>query len=102
MLIPKISLRQILLAVTALCFFFPILSFAVRGHLWAIAIAIAVGTAIVMVVLYEAFYAFAWLLTLGSSMIRWMVGKPDARLQSPFAGDRLPPVLVSPPPDPED
>jgi hypothetical protein len=94
MLFPRFTLRLILGAVTALCLFFVILSFAARSHPWAIAIGIAGGTAAVMAFLYAALFALAWMLSLPASGRRM-------KAESPFAGDRLPPVLVVPPPDPE-
>jgi hypothetical protein len=106
MLIPRFSLRSILSVVTALCFFFLVLSAANRGQTWAIAVSIAVGTGIAMLLIYAALFLLAWLLAwvtgAGRSLQLWATGKPAMDLQSPFASDRLPPVLVSPPPDPED
>jgi hypothetical protein len=106
MLIPRFSLRLILSAVTALCFFFLVLSAAYRGQTWAIAVSIAAGTALLMLLIYAGLFLLAWLLSwisgAGRSLQSWATGKSALQLQSPFASDRLPPVLVSPPPDPED
>ncbi|MBW3600918.1 MAG: hypothetical protein KY475_27085 [Planctomycetes bacterium] len=94
MLFPRFSLRLILGAVTALCLFFVVLSMAARGHDWAIAFAIAGATVSIMAVVYFVLFAAAWVLSLPMSGRR-------AKVESPFAADRLPPVLVTPPPDPE-
>jgi hypothetical protein len=106
MLLPRFSLRLVLSAVTALCFFFLVLSAAYRGQSWAIAVSIAAGAAVLMLLIYAGLFLFAWLLAwvtgAGRSLQSWAVGKPALEVQSPFASDRLPPVLVSPPPDPED
>jgi hypothetical protein len=106
MIIPKFSLRTALITVTALCCFFLIVSMAARGQQWAMAVSIVGGSAALMALIYAGLFFFAWLLTLLSGMVRWLstlvFGPPPGNLQSPFATDRLPPVLVSPPPDPLD
>jgi hypothetical protein len=106
MIFPKFTLRTALVTVTALCCFFLIVSLAARGHHWAVAVSIAGGSAAATALIYALLFFFAWLLTLLSGLVRWMsslvFGAPAGNLQSPFAADRLPPVLVTPPPDPLD
>jgi hypothetical protein len=48
-----------------------------------------------MVFIYALMFFVAWLLSLP-------FGAAETRVESPFAADRLPPVLVEPPPDPLD
>jgi hypothetical protein len=95
MLFPRFSLRAILGSVTGLCLFFVVLSFAARGQTWAVAVSMAGSLALVMALTYAVLFFFAWILSLP-------FGGQAARVESPFAGDRLPPVLVEPPPDPLD
>ncbi len=95
MLIPRFSLRWSLGVVTALCFFLPIVAAAVRGQHWAVAIVIAAGAAVLMASLYALLFCTAWVFGLPFN-------RPQIRVESPFATDRLPPVVVSPPPDPFD
>ena len=106
MIFPKFSLRSALILVTALCCFFLIVSMAARGRHWAMAVSIAGGSAAAMALVYACLFFFAWLLTLLSGVARWLstlvFGAQPDDVQSPFATDRLPPVLVAPPPDPLD
>lgn len=92
MFLPRFSLRLILAVVTALCLFSLVQSLAYQGRAWALAVCIAGYTAAVMAVLYAILFCGAWFLSLG-------FGRRRTQVESPFAGDRLPPMLVAPPPD---
>lgn len=94
MLFPRFSLRLILGAVTGLCLFFVVLSLAARGQPWAVAVGIAGGTVMLGAVVHLALFFGAWAASLPFQRRR-------ETTESPFASDRLPPMLVVPPPDPE-
>jgi hypothetical protein len=106
MIFPIFSLRAALIVMTALCGYFLILSFAVAGQKWAIAVAVASAAAWTTALVFAALYGFGWLFTLLSGLVRWLTsavtGAPAEAVQSPFATDRLPPVVVAPPPDATD
>lgn len=106
MLLPRFTLRHALGVVTALCVFFFVVSFAVRGHPWAVAVSIVGGALTTLATIFVLVFFLAWLLTicvsLGDALKSLVFGRTGVELQSPFADDRLPPVVVSPPPDPED
>jgi len=59
MLLPRFSLRTLLIATAALGAFFLVLAAAVRGQVWAASITIAVGGVVLAFVLFAVFFAVA-------------------------------------------
>ena len=81
MLIPRFSLRQLLAVTTASALFCYLLGMAVRGHQWAIAISLALGSFLCALVVYAVLFAMAWFLAL----IAGLFTKQNVAA-SPFAG----------------
>ena len=54
MLIPRFTIRWLLLLMTVSSFFFFILSFAVRGQAWAIAVSLSVGSLLLAFLCYAS------------------------------------------------
>jgi hypothetical protein len=91
MLIPRFTIRW-LLALTAVCaVFFLILTFGVRGALWAAAMSIAVGSLIVAFACYAVVFAGGYLLASTFCLLR-----TKTQAASPFATDRPPPQIITP------
>jgi hypothetical protein len=59
-LLPRFSLRQVLLVTTALGFAFLIASYGVRGSGWAAGIAVGLMSILVALVVYAALFALVW------------------------------------------
>jgi hypothetical protein len=89
MLIPRFTIRRLLL-ITALCgAFFLVVSLAIRGRVWAAAISVAVLAAAVSFCSFAVFFAAAWLVS--------RAGGLAARRRepaSPFAQHSPPPRVV--------
>lgn len=96
MLIPRFSLRQLLVITTASAIFFYVVAMATRGHQWAMAISIAVSSVFGALIVYTCLFGIAWLLTLaGGSFTKRRVAS------SPFANAAPPPQVITPPEDTE-
>jgi len=95
MLIPRFTIRWLLLLTTVCSFFFFVLACAVRGSGWAGAISIAVAGLVVAFILYGAFFGFAFVLTSLFGQIR---SRPTGG--TPFATAEPPPQII-PPEEPE-
>lgn len=95
MLIPKFSLRFMLGLMAVVAVYCLIVSFAVRGHVWAIAINIALASLISVFISY----AFYFLLTLPMSLLDQAFQGPR-QPTSPFATSQPPPQIL-PPQEPE-
>jgi hypothetical protein len=94
MLIPRFSLRLLLVLTTVSAVFFFVVAHAVDGHFWAIGVSVA-GASLLLTLLVHAFFFFlAWSLT---SVCR-LVWRPSVPA-SPFA--MAPPHHSSPPEEPE-
>lgn len=95
MLIPRFSIRLMLVLTTVFAVFFMVMSFAGRGSNAAAAVVsgvLTIGIAFaVYALLFSAAYALARLVRLT---------RPSEPPSSPFAADRLPPQVI-PPQDPE-
>ena len=95
MLIPRFTIRR-LFGITAVCgIFFLIVSFAVRGHLWAASISVALAGLLVLLLVHALFFSMSWVTSLLVGVVQ---GMKAAR--SPFAQDTPPPQII-PPEDPE-
>ena len=82
MLIPRYSIRFLLLLMTASGVFFLVVALAVRGHAWALALSIAVSSVLFTITLHAIVFFFAWSLTwLWRGVWRYKVPT------SPFAAD---------------
>ncbi len=81
MLIPQFSIRW-LLGVTAVCaVFFSIVGLGVRGHAWAAAVSIGIGSLVILAVVYALLFALVWAFSVTlSSLGRGRAGAG----QSPF------------------
>jgi len=91
MLIPRFTLRKLLLLVTISSIFFLIVRLALGGSAWAAAVALAVASVLLAFLTYGALfvlaYALFWLL---AALRRHRAGG------SPFAPAAVPPQLVPP------
>lgn len=96
MLIPRFSLRLLLLITTASAIFCYVLAMATRGQEWAIVFSIAVSSVLLALIVHAVLFAIAWMLALMGSMFT----KPHVAA-SPFADAAPPPQLITPPEDPE-
>ena len=82
MLIPQFSIRW-LLALTAVCaVIFSILGLAVGGSPWAAGVSIAIGSAVVLLLVHAVTFAIVWLFSLLSFRSRRQTAGPG---QSPFS-----------------
>lgn len=90
-LLPRYSIRRMLVMTTVCAVFFLILSLAVRGHLWAAAVSIAVGSGILVVIVGAILFTVAWFVSLVVQTLR-----PRRKAESPFAQFRPPPQLITP------
>jgi hypothetical protein len=92
MVIPQYSIRW-LLGVTAVCaVVFAFFGAAVRGHLWAVGVSVAVGSLAAAMFAYAGLFTLVWLFSLALSLVRG--GARPGR--SPF---RTSPFAVTPPGD---
>lgn len=91
MLIPRFSIRSLLLLTTGCGFVFLILNFGVRGHFWARAVWIGLASLLLSFVLFAAFFAGAFVLASLFGMVR-----REPKAASPFATDRPPPQVIPP------
>ena len=91
MLVPRFSLRWLLLLMTGFSVFFLVVRFAARGHHWAVGLVVAACTMVLSVLVYGLFFSVAYLL---AGLLR--IVRPVAPPASPFATDSLPPQVVPP------
>jgi hypothetical protein len=60
MLIPQFSIRDLLIAMTGVAVFSLVVSYALRGQIWAIAVAAGVGSIAAAFVGYAATFLVVW------------------------------------------
>ncbi len=94
MLIPRFSLLHLLVITTASAVFCYIIAMATRGHQWAMAISLAIGSVLLVFVFHAGIFGIAWLLSLVGRVFM-----PRAKVTSPFANASPPPQLITPPED---
>ena len=94
MLIPRFSLRWLLAATTVCGVLAYVLSQAVAGQAWGIAVSVACGTLLLTAVVHAVVFVMAW------SVASLGTGARRSRATSPFAMHVTPPQLL-PPQDPE-
>ena len=95
MLIPRFTIRWLLLLMTVSSFFFLVLSFAVGGQAWAIAVSLSVGSLLLAFVCYAVVFGLAALIAAVRGLLR-----PTPRGDTPFATAEPPPQII-PPEEPE-
>lgn len=95
MLIPRFTIRGLLLLTTVCGVFFAVLTAALRGQIWAAAVSIAVAAVALAFIVYGLLFlwAYVWAGIFG-------LGRSQSRGASPFASAGPPPQLI-PPEDPE-
>ena len=91
MLIPRFSLRWLLLLTTVCAVFSLIIRFAVQRQHWAVAIVTSVATLVCAMLVYAGLFSLAFLLFQLYRFIR-----PLSTPTSPFAADTLPPQIIPP------
>ncbi len=95
MLIPRFTIRWLLLLMTISSLYFFVLSFAVAGQAWAIAVSLCVGSLLLAFFCYAVVFGLAALIAAGRGLLR-----PAPRCDSPFATAEPPPQII-PPEEPE-
>jgi len=95
MLIPRFTIRWLLLLMTVSSFFFFILSFAVGGQAWAIAVSLSVGSLLLAFLCYAVVFGLAAMIASAQARMR-----PAPRCDTPFATAE-PPAQIIPPEEPE-
>ena len=94
-LIPHFTIRWLLLMMTISSCFFLILSFAVRGQAWAIAVSLSVGSLLLAFLCYAVVFGLAALIAAARGLLR-----AAPRSDTPFATAEPPPQII-PPEEPE-
>jgi hypothetical protein len=95
MLIPRFTIRWLLLVTTVCAFFFLVVACAVRGDAWAFAVSLSVVSLAVAFLVFGAFFGFAFLVTSVVGLLR-----PSSPRGTPFATAEPPPQII-PPEEPE-
>ena len=94
MLVPRFSLRSLLLLTTVAALVSFVVMCAVRGQAWAIALAVAMASLVLTLLLHAVFFLVAWMLSQP-----WQAPANVQPMDSGFQSG-LPPQLI-PPQDPE-
>ena len=98
MLIPRFTLRWLLLLTTVCGGLSLVLSYAMQGREWAIAVSLALGAVPLLFLLHALAFAVAWGFAQVANAIGGMAYKPKG--VSPFA-TAGPPRQILPPAEPE-
>ena len=96
MLIPRFTIRGLLLLMTVSSFLSLILAFAVRGRVWAIAASVGVGSLLLAFLGYAFAFGVAYVVAAMAGLLRGT----DAGPATPFATAEPPPQIL-PPDEPE-
>jgi hypothetical protein len=94
MLIPRFTLRWLLLLTTACGGLSLVLSYAVQGNSGAIAFSLALGMIPLLLLLHAATFSVAWLISQGLNFTASRLRPTPAR--SPFAASGPPKQIVPP------
>lgn len=94
MFLPRFSLRWLLAVVTACGFLAYLLSQAVMGQAWGIAVSVALGAFALTAIMHAMVFVLAW----GFASVG--AGVRKSRASSPFAVHVAPPQIL-PPQDPD-
>jgi len=92
MLIPRFSLRWLLALTTVSSVFFYVMTLAVRGSQWAIALTAAISGFLLTMLVYAMLFGVAWMLAEFMRLFRPRRVQPS----SPFAASQPPPQYVPP------
>jgi hypothetical protein len=95
MLIPRFTIRWLLMLTTVCAVFFAIVALALRDHIWAIGVSVGVGSLILAFACYGAVFGVAYVL---ASLVG-AFGRPPSG-GTPFATATPPPQII-PPEEPE-
>lgn len=91
MLLPRFSLRLLLLLITVSGVFFFVVAQAVGRHAWAIALTAGISAILGTILLHAMVFSLAWTMTF---LWRRMVGHQTSG--SPFATTEPPPQIIPP------
>ena len=91
MLIPRFSLRWLLLLTTLSGLFFFVVARAVAGNPWAIALAVALSATLGTFVLHAIVFGLAWTMA-----VSWRFAVARKTSSSPFATSAPPPQVIPP------
>jgi len=95
MLLPRFTIRCLLLLMTVSGVLFFVLSLAVRGQAWALAVWLSVGSLLLAFLAYAVVFGLAALVASLRAVLR-----PAQQTSSPFATAE-PPAQIIPPEEPE-
>ncbi len=95
-LIPRFTIRGLLLLMTVSSFVSLILTFAVRGRAWAIAVSAGIAGLLLALVGYAFVFGVAYVVAFTAGLLRGNAGGPS----TPFATAEPPPQII-PPDEPE-
>lgn len=97
MLIPRFTLRSLLVLTTVSALFCFVIGLAVRGQAWAVAVTIALSSLAIVFALHASVFAVAWCMALIGRVLQ-----PAPVTTSPFINPVIPPPQqIIPPEDPE-
>ena len=91
MLIPRFSLRLLMVVTTLSGVFFLVVAQAVRGHAWAIALTVGLSALLATLVLHAMVFGLAWSMT-----FFWRRFSGRESTGSPFATSAPPPQVIPP------
>jgi hypothetical protein len=91
MLIPRFSLRFLLLLMTACGVFFFVVTLAAQGSQWATAASVAVGGLLLSMLVQASTFGVAWAFTSFFGVFR-----REESATSPFASSKPPPQVIEP------
>ena len=91
MLIPRFSIRFLLLLTTLCAVFFSIVTLAVQGSQWAIAVSVAVAGLALSMLVQASTFGVAWTVASFCGVFR-----RRESATSPFASAKLPPQYIEP------
>lgn len=96
MLIPRFTIRGLLLLMTVSSFVSLVLTYAVRGRVWAIAVSVGVASLLLAFLGYAFTFGIAYVVAAAASLLRGTA----AGAATPFATAEPPPQIL-PPDEPE-
>ena len=91
MFIPRFSIRWLLLLMSGCALLAYVVSLALAGHVWAIALSASIAMVLLMGALQATVFCLAWAFAMG-----WRGTLARRRVASPFAMHTPPPQLITP------